>query len=208
MKNEEYAKIVSKNLKRLAFVADKTQADISRELRIPKASISAWMNGTRVPKIETIDLLCGYFGVERDDIMEPEKKIAPRPNRIPVLGYVAAGIPIDAIEDVLDWEEITPAMATTGKYFGLRIKGRSMEPRMFEGDVVIVRSQQDAESGDVVIVQVNGDSATCKRLVKHAHGISLVSFNPAFDHMTFSDDDIKSLPVTIIGRVVENRQKY
>ena len=208
MKNEEYAKIVSKNLKRLAFVADKTQADISRELRIPKASISAWMNGTRVPKIETIDLLCAYFGVEREDIMEPEKKIAPRPNRIPVLGYVAAGIPIDAIEDILDWEEITPAMATTGKYFGLRIKGHSMEPRMFEGDVVIVRSQQDAESGDVVIVQVNGDSATCKRLVKHAHGISLVSFNPAFDPMTFSEDDIESLPVTIIGKVVENRQKY
>ena len=84
--------------------------------------------------------------------------------RIPVLGSVAAGIPIDAIEDVLDWEDISEDMAKTGEFFGLRIKGDSMQPRIVEGDVVIVRQQPDADSGDVVIVQVNGDKATCKRL--------------------------------------------
>lgn len=128
--------------------------------------------------------------------------------RIPVLGTVAAGIPIDAIEDILDYEEITPAMATTGKYFGLRIKGDSMQPRMIDGDVVIVRCQPDADSGDVVIVQVNGNKATCKRLSKHSSGISLISFNPAYDPIVYTNEQIESLPVTIIGRVVENRQKY
>ena len=83
-----------------------------------------------------------------------------------------------------------------------------MQPRIVEGDVVIVRSQNDAESGDVVIVQVNGDKATCKRLAKYASGISLISFNPAYEPMNFTNAEIEQLPVTIIGKVVENRQKY
>ena len=96
----------------------------------------------------------------------------------------------------------------SGRYFGLRIKGDSMQPRMVDGDVVIVRCQPDAESGDVVIVQVNGDEATCKRLSKHPSGISLISFNPAYEPFTYTNEQIESLPVTIIGKVVENRQKY
>jgi len=128
--------------------------------------------------------------------------------RIPVLGSVAAGIPIDAIEDVLDWEDISEDMAKTGEFFGLRIKGDSMQPRIVEGDVVIVRQQPDADSGDVVIVQVNGDKATCKRLAKYSSGISLISFNPAYEPMNYTNQQIEQLPVTIIGKVVENRQKY
>lgn len=121
---------------------------------------------------------------------------------------MAAGIPIEAITDVLDYEEITETMSMTGEYFGLKIKGNSMLPRIAEGDVVIVICQPDAESGQVVIAQVNGDSATCKKLVKHSSGISLVSFNHDYEPMFFSNEDIQRLPVTIIGKVVENRQKY
>ena len=209
MTEKEYAKIVAQNLRRIAYEAGKTQVDIAKDLGINKATISAWMNGTRTPKMSKIDLLCAYFGVNRSDLMEPEQRPLPRPaTRIPVLGYVAAGIPIEAIEDILDWEEITPALAVTGKYFGLKIKGDSMQPRMVEGDVVIVKCQQDADSGDVVIVQVNGDTATCKRLSKHPSGISLISFNPVYPPMNYSNEEIQSLPVTIIGKVVENRQKY
>lgn len=128
--------------------------------------------------------------------------------RIPVLGYVAAGVPISAIEDVLDWEEIAPDVSVHGEFFGLKIKGDSMAPRIVEGDVVIVRCQNDAESGDVVIAQVNGDSATCKRLSKYAAGISLISFNPMYPPMNYTNEEIEKLPVTIIGKVIENRQKF
>ena len=83
-----------------------------------------------------------------------------------------------------------------------------MQPRIVEGDVVIVRPQSDADSGDVVIVQVNGDKATCKRLAKYSSGISLISFNPAYEPMNYTNEQIEQLPVTIIGKVVENRQKY
>lgn len=126
---------------------------------------------------------------------------------INVLGRVAAGIPIDAIEDVIDTEEISEEMAATGEFFGLQIHGNSMEPRICEGDVVIVRQQNDAESGEIVIATVNGTDATCKRLRKYRDGIELISLNPSYDPMFYSNEDIASKPVRIIGKVVELRGK-
>lgn len=130
--------------------------------------------------------------------------------RIPVLGEVPCGIPLEAIEliDVDDWEEISEKLARTGKFFGLKSKGDSMSPRIQEGDVLIVRQQPDAESGDVVIAKVNGSNACCKKLLKTNDGIVLQSFNPIYEPMFFSNEDIKKKPVLIIGKVIENRQKF
>lgn len=128
--------------------------------------------------------------------------------QIPVLGEVAAGIPINAEENWIDYECISEHLAASGNYFGLKIKGDSMSPRISEGDTVIVRQQDDAESGDIVIVLINGEAATCKRLMKYAEGISLISFNPAYEPMQFTNKECEEKPVKIIGKVVENRQKY
>ncbi len=135
-------------------------------------------------------------------------KMAKKAIRIPVLGNVAAGVPIEAIENVIDYEEISEEMAHTGDFFALKIKGNSMEPRICDGDVVIVRKQDYAESGDLVIVLVNGDSATCKKLAKYPSGIRLIPFNQAYEPLFYSNEEIVNKPVRIIGRVVENRQKY
>ena len=78
---------------------------------------------------------------------------------------------------------------------------------MYEGDVVIVRQQDDAESGDIVIAMINGDDATCKRLTKYAGGIGLVSLNTKYEPMMFSNQEILEKPVKIIGKVVELRGK-
>ena len=77
-----------------------------------------------------------------------------------------------------------------------------------EGDVVIVRKQDDADSGDIVIACVNGDSATCKKLYKYDDYISLVSLNNIYQPMIFTNVQIKETPVTIIGKVVELRGKF
>lgn len=127
---------------------------------------------------------------------------------IKVLGRVAAGIPIEAVEDVIDTEEITEELARTGNYFGLLIHGDSMEPDIRNGDVVIVRQQDDAESGEIVIALINGDDACCKRLVKYAGGIGLISLNTKYSPMMFSETDIADKPVHIIGKVVELRRKF
>ena len=135
-------------------------------------------------------------------------KVTKKSIQIPVLGNVAAGIPITAIEDVIDYEEISEEMARSGEIFALKIKGDSMEPEIKNGDVVIVRSQEDANSGDIVIALVNGDDATCKRLVKYANGIRLMPVNPMYEPMYYANDEIDTKPVRIIGKVVENRRKY
>ena len=128
--------------------------------------------------------------------------------QISVLGRVAAGIPIEAIEEIIDTEEISEEMAKTGEFFGLQIHGDSMEPRFTEGDVVIVRKQDDAESGDIVIATVNGDEATCKRLRKYRDGIELVSTNLSYKPMFFTNKEILEKPVKILGKVVELRAKF
>lgn len=70
MENKDYAKIISKNLKRVMVEYDRTQAQLSRDLHIPKTTLSGWMNGTRCPKMKSIDMLCRYFGVSRSDLTE------------------------------------------------------------------------------------------------------------------------------------------
>ncbi len=99
-------------------------------------------------------------------------------------------------------------MARTGEFFALQINGDSMEPRFTRGDVVIVKAQEDAESEDIVIVQINGNDATCKKLKKFDDSIMLISTNPKYEPMVFSNQQIKEKPVAIIGRVVELRAKF
>ena len=99
-------------------------------------------------------------------------------------------------------------MARTGEYFALQIRGDSMEPRMYDGDIVIVKKQSSIENGQIGIVLVNGYEATCKKIRISNNGITLIGFNPDFQPITYSAVEIMSLPVQIIGRVVECRQKF
>ena len=99
-------------------------------------------------------------------------------------------------------------MAKTGDFFALRIAGTSMEPKFSEGDVVIVRKQDSVESGEIAVVLVNGDDATCKKVLIHDNGLSLVSLNSSYAPMFFTDKEVLTLPVQILGRVVELRAKF
>ena len=137
-----------------------------------------------------------------------EKQAARKGVQIKVYGRVAAGIPLEMIEDVIDIEEISEDMAHTGNFFGLRIKGDSMTPDICDGDTVIIRQQDDAESGDIVIATINGDEATCKRLRKYKDGIELIAINPSYGTLEFSNEEIARKPVKILGKVVESRRKF
>ncbi len=143
-----------------------------------------------------------------ENLQKNTKQTIKSGQQISVLGRVAAGIPIEAIEEIIDTEEISEDLAKTGEFFGLQIHGDSMEPRFTEGDVVIVRKQDDAESGDIVIATVNGDEATCKRLRKFRDGIELVSTNLSYKPMFFTNKEILERPVKILGKVVELRAKF
>lgn len=179
---------------------------LSEDLGISKATLSMYENGKRYPRLEMEELLADYFNVSMSTLRgEPNGSGF----RIPVVGHVQAGIPTEAVEDVVDWEEIPQAMAQRGDYIGLKVRGSSMEPRFVEGDTVIVRRQPDIESGEIAIVFVNGDEATMKKVLKQENGITLIALNSTvYEPHYYTNQQIAELPITIYGKVVELRGKF
>lgn len=167
--------------------------------------------GNTEPNSKKLKQIADYFEVSTDFLLYGEKRSNSSGKvgvKVPILGKVAAGIPIEEIEDVIGWEEISESMARKGTYFCLQIKGDSMEPDLRDGDIVVVRHQNTAENGDIVIAQVNGNEATCKRIAISENGITLMSYNPKYTPMPFTNEEIENIPVSIIGKVVESRRKF
>ena len=207
--------ILPKNIRYLRKKNEWSQDYIAEKLGYKSyTTIQKWEMGTSEPPLKKTRELADLFNVDIDDLTnkdlelpEPTKCASKKGVVINVLGRGAAGIPIEAIEEVIDTEEITEEMAAKGEFFGLQIRGKSMEPRMVEGDVVIVMKQDTAETGDIVIATVNGTDATCKRLKRYRDGIELIPINPSYNPMFFTNEEIESKPVRIIGKVVELRGK-
>ena len=132
-------------------------------------------------------------------------------NKIPILGTVKAGYDWLAEENVTgyitDSDIIKNYEKNIGEYFALKVTGDSMLPLLSEGDLVIVHKQSDVESGQTAIVLINGDEATVKKVIKTNDGIELHSMNPYYPKKKFSFNDIKNLPIEIIGRVKEAKIK-
>lgn len=185
-----------------------TKRELAKRIGVHESSINKYEKGLVDIPLSKISELSRVLNVTEAYLMGWEDEQKLQGLKIPVLGTVAAGIPISAIEDILDYEEVPQSWENQGEFFALKIKGDSMEPRMESGDVVIVKQQPDANSGDTVIVLVNGDDATCKKLQKTDNGIMLVSTNPKYPPMFYSTEDIQTKPVVILGKVVELRQKY
>ncbi|AYY10693.1 transcriptional repressor LexA [Enterococcus gallinarum] len=125
------------------------------------------------------------------------EKIDVQPNSIPMLGVVTAGEPILAVEDASDFFPIPPDLAnSTGSLFMLTIRGESMiNAGILDGDQVIVRKQQSAQNGDIVIAMTDEDEATCKRFFKEQDHIRLQPENDYLEPIILPD-------VTILGLVV------
>ncbi len=213
----------NKVLRSLREEQDITRKELARRTGVSQSSINMYERGDREPSIETLEAFADYFNVNMDYLLGKSDKRNPdiydaaitkqstAKTRIPVIGTSAAGIPIDAVQQYIDdkdpdtWEEITDDLARTGTFVAVRITGNSMEPRIFDGDIVIVRIQETADNGDTVIVFVNGDEATCKKIKKTPEGVMLMSNNPTYDPMFFTYKEVEQLPVRIYGKVVEVR---
>lgn len=206
---------IGENIKYLRSQRGYSQEELAKALGYKSyTTITKWESGVSEPTLKMTNEIAKFFNISVNELCYTRLN-APKKNNdirkgvaINVYGRVAAGIPLEMIEDIIDTEEIPEEMARTGEFFGLKIRGDSMEPRMTDGDVVIVRKQEDAETNDVVIATVNGTDATCKRLKKYNDGIALISLNPKYEPMYFSKNEIEAKPVCIIGRVVELRAKF
>ena len=184
---------------------------LSRLTGINKGTLSSYANGKYSPKLKNLNIISSALGVSPSRLSGETRRISSKNGpgasvSIPVLGYVAAGIPNEAIENIVGFEDIPEEMAKKGSFFGLVINGDSMEPRILKGDVAIVRKQPDVESGDIAIVIMQNE-ATCKKLLKSEKGITLSSLNPKYEPVFYSWREVSDIPVTILGRVVELRGK-
>ncbi len=205
------------NIKNARRAKGISQLQLGKKMGVSRSTIAMWETGGSQPDNSSLIAMSDFFGVSIDYLLGRDSGYegsgAPVPTRpgskwIPVLGKVAAGVPIEAVEDILDYEEISAQMAEAGDYFALQIKGDSMEPKISNGDVVIVRKQPDVESGETAVVLVNGNEATVKRIKKRPEGIMLIPTNPAYEPMFYSAVEVEKLPVVILGKVVELRAKY
>ena len=190
-----------------------TQAEIAKKLGVAPSTVGMYERGQREPDFETLEKIAGYFSVNMNTLLGKDNVFDKTGGyisgvKIPVLGKVAAGIPITAVENILDYEEISTEMAASGDYVALKIQGSSMEPRMYEGDIVIVRVQSSVEHGEVAVVMVDGSEATVKKVQFLSNGILLQPFNSSYEPIFYSKEEVEKLPVRIFGKVVECRQKY
>ncbi len=187
-----------------------TQVEVAKIIGISQNGLSDWETGKNRVDHAALSKLANLYEVTADYLLGKDNdvpKIASA--KIPVLGSVPAGIPLEAIEDIIDWEEIPQSMLAGGKeYFALQVQGNSMYPEYLPGDTVIVRKSPVCDNGDVCIVYVNGYDATLKQVKLLPDGsITLMPRNPEYPPRTYTKKEIENLPVSIAGVVVELRRK-
>ena len=176
------------------------------------------------PTIQTMQKIADGIGIDINDfikMLDDDQPVTIKPtpapaanktlyatHRIPVLGRVAAGTPIEACEDILDYVYMDKKYENDGyKYFALKIQGHSMEPTIMDGDTVIVRQQDTIETGQIAIVLVDGEDATAKEVKEAPEGITLIGHNAAvYTPHFYSNEDIETLPLRVLGRVIEVRR--
>lgn len=182
------------------------QKDVANFMNIAKSTYSYWESGSSEPSYQDLKKLAEFFNVSVGYLMGAEDKPTKKGVKIPVLGVIPAGVPIEAVEDILDWEEIDEKLARTGSFFALKVQGDSMAPQLLEGDIIIVKQQETAENGNVCVVMVNGSEATVKRVKRDNTGITLLPNNPAYNPAYYSNKEIAELPIKIIGKAIEIRR--
>lgn len=186
-----------------------TIKDMAERFHVSVAAVGFWEQGKNEPNYDTLLKMSDFFGVTVDYILGRERTPELRAVvQIPVYARVTAGVPIEALTEIVDYEEIPERMARNGRHIAFLVSGHSMEPYMRDGNVLIVRVQPDVEDGEIAVVTINGDDGVVKKIKKSPSGVTLVSLNPAYEPLFYSNEEIADLPVRVVGRVVECRAKY
>lgn len=181
-----------------------TQGQLADKVEIiTQKSISMYETGSRMPTSEVLERLASVFGVSIDYLLGRDTRVQGM--MIPVVGEVRAGLPLYADHNITAYEEISPDLE--GEYFALKVKGDSMAQRIEHGDIIIVKKQSEYKSGDICVVLVNGEEATIKTIQHKDNGIMLLPKNSNYMPQFYTWEEVKSLPVDIIGKAIEVRGK-
>ena len=212
---KELRKSKNLSLRKVDELTDITYSHLNMiENGIRRVTPALLKNLATLYNVDYLDLYekAGYIDLIEDD---KKNKIDSKPKsvKVPVLGYIKAGIPISAIEEIIDYEEIPETLARKGQFFALTVKGDSMAPDIKEGDIAILLVQSNVENGEIGAIIFNGDNeATLKRIYKDETGITLIPDNPnnqdGFKPTHYTNKEIEEIPITIAGKLMEVRKKY
>lgn len=200
-------------LKELRKAAHYTQQKLADKLGVARSTVAMWETSETDFGTDMAKRIASLFDVPVDELLEVDRDVSnagasAKALRVPVLGSIPAGVPIEAIEDILDWEEVPADWGRGGKeYFALKVRGLSMYPRYEDGDVVIFRRQDTCESGQDCAVMVNGNEATFKRVKLMDGGVMLQAINPDYESYMYSNAEWQEKNGQILGVVVELRRK-
>lgn len=213
--------VMAQNIK--MYMEDKgiSRKEFCKRLGLAYSTVTDWLNAEKYPRIDKIEMMANFFGISKADLVEPHatppaaaqlptQKVTRYTYRIPVVGRVAAGQPILAQEEIIDYEYIDERLHRGGnQYFGLIVKGASMEPTIHDGDTIIVRVQESVENGQIAVVLVDGEDATVKEVKESEEGLTLIGHNVAvYTPHFYSREEVERLPVRIIGRVIQSISKF
>lgn len=191
--------VLVKNLIFYLKKLDLTQTEFAREMGYPETTVSNWFNKNTYPRPDKIQEMANYFGVRRTDLTENnEVQQEPLKNAksIPIIGTIAAGTPILAEENIVDYFLIDSRVHAD---FGLTVKGESMiNANIFDGDIVFIRQQPDLENGEIGAILLDNE-ATLKRFSKTNDSVILQAENPSMTDWprVYTDGNIR-----VLGKLV------
>lgn len=163
-----------------------------------------------------VDYLDLYEKAGYIDLIEDEKKNKYKIDKlgnpvtsIPILGTVKAGYDYLAQENWVGTIDVETSLVGNGdEYFALKVHGDSMSPVLIEDDIIIIKKQNDFENGDIVVAIINGNEATIKKGKKSDNSILLQPLNTNYEPLIFTKEEMKTIPVTIIGIVRQLKREF
>ena len=206
--------IFAKNLLYYMNLNNKTRNDVCRDLEIPYSTFTDWCNANIYPRIDKIQLLANYFGIQKSDLVENKEKnktdILGNPVvSLPLVGAVKAGYNYLAQENWIGTIDVETSLVGDGKdYFALKVKGDSMAPVFLEDDIVIIKKQNDCENNEYAVVIINGDEGTLKKIKKTDSGIILQPLNPAYGPVMYTKEEMETIPIIIVGIVKQLKREF
>ncbi len=185
------------------------QKDFAKMINLNVNVLSRIELGTRPARYEELLKIAKCLEVSVDELLGNTSNKINDSNNNTVFSYESTGNNLDTIEKIIDWEKLPIEYKDQDEFFALIVRDKSMEPRFCEGDILIVKKQNDVDDGELAIVLINGNKVTFKQIRKSEAGITLVGTNTSvyLPHF-YSNDDIETLPVIIIGKVIEARIKF
>ena len=201
--------------------ANMKQVDLVNKTGLDKTLINKYLAGIMKAKQDKLTILADALNVnevwlmgydvpmERDlnayKVDELGNSVIP----IPILGTVKAGYDYLAQENWIGTVDVETSLVGNGKdYFALKVHGNSMSPALIEDDIVIIKKQNDFENGDIVVAIINGDEATIKKGKKSDSSILLQPLNTNYEPLIFTYDEMKTIPVEIVGIVKQLKREF